>query len=250
MSYSHSILDFMRDSNMGTFSPLSQLERVVDQTKENSQSISSSRRSLKSFQDLESANAAVARFSFDEILESSTVYQRAASYALAASIDADDEADRLGSKVERLTVGSPRSSTSSGEDAVPMMRGLSLSQEFHLPFPRNEQFHGREDILDVLHNTLHCKEHATDIQTCALYGIAGIGKTQIAIEYVYRHRERSSYNVVWWVRGESPTSIAMSYSSISKSLELTTSTEPSIHVSLVRKWLGLTGKSLRIVTQV
>jgi len=107
--------------------------------------------------------------------------------------------------------------------------------------------------METLHDTLHCKDLATEIRICALYGLGGIGKTEIAVEYAYRHHEQSSSNIVWWVHGESPTSIAMSYSSLSEVLGFTTSTEPTVHVSLVKKWLGLTSKQiliLRIVTEV
>ncbi|MBM9624096.1 tetratricopeptide repeat protein [Streptomyces zhihengii] len=60
---------------------------------------------------------------------------------------------------------------------------------------RNPRFSGRDDLLDMLQRRLTGAEPANAI--CALLGMSGIGKTQIAIEY--SHRFGSDYDLVWWV---------------------------------------------------
>ncbi|MGW0029526.1 FxSxx-COOH system tetratricopeptide repeat protein [Streptomyces sp. NPDC003314] len=63
---------------------------------------------------------------------------------------------------------------------------------------RNQRFTGRDDVLGALHERLMGSGHGDT--TCALVGVSGIGKTQIAAEYA--HRFSSSYDVVWWVRSK------------------------------------------------
>ena len=54
---------------------------------------------------------------------------------------------------------------------------------------RNPLFTGREDILNRIHSARY--------KRIALVGARGIGKTEIALEYVCRHRD--SYQAVFWV---------------------------------------------------
>ena len=60
--------------------------------------------------------------------------------------------------------------------------------------PRNPIFTGREDLLAQLGQRLTAGG-ATAILPAALHGMSGIGKTQMAAEYIYRHLE--DYELVW-----------------------------------------------------
>jgi hypothetical protein len=51
---------------------------------------------------------------------------------------------------------------------------------------RNNNFTGREAHLENLHNLLAREEQAA-LVSGALYGMGGVGKTQLAVEYVYRY---------------------------------------------------------------
>ncbi|MBT2395415.1 tetratricopeptide repeat protein [Streptomyces sp. ISL-100] len=70
---------------------------------------------------------------------------------------------------------------------------------------RNPFFTGRAEILDQMHRLL-CGT-GTDVpsggRTLSLQGVGGIGKTQLATEYAYRHA--TGYGLVWWVHAESST---------------------------------------------
>jgi transcriptional regulator with XRE-family HTH domain len=62
---------------------------------------------------------------------------------------------------------------------------------------RNPVFTGRDRLLAAVQETLQAG-HATVVQ--ALYGIGGVGKTQLAAEYA--HRFGSSYDLSWWIDAE------------------------------------------------
>ncbi|MBF9129557.1 tetratricopeptide repeat protein [Plantactinospora sp. S1510] len=68
------------------------------------------------------------------------------------------------------------------------------------PPARNARFTGREQLLLKLREEL--KAGSTEGMPVALRGGAGIGKTQLAIEYA--HRFRGAYDVIWWVPADPP----------------------------------------------
>jgi len=61
--------------------------------------------------------------------------------------------------------------------------------------PRNVAFTGRAANLEGLRDTL-----AGGGRPVALYGLGGVGKTQLALEYA--HRFVAAYDLVWWVPAE------------------------------------------------
>jgi tetratricopeptide (TPR) repeat protein len=64
--------------------------------------------------------------------------------------------------------------------------------------PRNRAFTGREQLLEDLHRRL--QEGTTAVLPEALQGMGGVGKSQLAVEYVYRHL--GEYQVIWWIPSE------------------------------------------------
>ncbi|KAL7265884.1 hypothetical protein RUND412_011588, partial [Rhizina undulata] len=77
-------------------------------------------------------------------------------------------------------------------------------QEFRvrvkLPFQRNPNFCGRNDILQEMHQILQrpkTLENESARGTVILYGMGGIGKSQIALEYAQRFGP--SYTSIFWI---------------------------------------------------
>lgn len=68
-----------------------------------------------------------------------------------------------------------------------------------VPYAHNPFFTGREDFLEMLHTSLGVA-HRTPRPTCALRGLGGIGKTQLALEYAYRYA--SEYQAIFWIGAE------------------------------------------------
>ena len=69
---------------------------------------------------------------------------------------------------------------------------------FSVLHPRNRNFVGRERLLASLHESLVGDNPMGRVQ--AVYGMGGVGKSQLALEYAYRHR--GDYGIVWWVPAE------------------------------------------------
>ncbi len=66
---------------------------------------------------------------------------------------------------------------------------------------RNARFTGRTQDLQRLRRELRAEGRAV-VLPVALQGLGGIGKTQLALEYV--HRFRSAYDLVWWIQADPP----------------------------------------------
>ncbi len=66
----------------------------------------------------------------------------------------------------------------SEEDMTPV-----TLKPWSIPYPRNPFFTGREEFLKRLHLKLAGQKMTSPIHVCALSGMGGLGKTQLAIEY-------------------------------------------------------------------
>ncbi|MBP5889809.1 FxSxx-COOH system tetratricopeptide repeat protein [Streptomyces scabiei] len=68
---------------------------------------------------------------------------------------------------------------------------------------RNVVFTGRRTLIERLRDSL--LSGTTAVLPQALYGLGGVGKTQLALEYAYRFE--SDYDLVWWINAAEPTQI-------------------------------------------
>lgn len=99
---------------------------------------------------------------------------------------------------------------------------------------RNPYFTGREEQLKRLEEGLK-KQRATAV-TQAIAGLGGIGKTQLATEYTYRHV--GEYEVVWWVRAEEGVTLAADYGALAVELGLVgIEVEIAGQVAAAKRWL-------------
>jgi tetratricopeptide (TPR) repeat protein len=75
---------------------------------------------------------------------------------------------------------------------------------FNAP-PRNPNFAGRSNLLKTLRRTLRAQQAGAVMQASAAYGLGGVGKTQLAVEYA--HRYAADYDLIWWIPAEQPLAI-------------------------------------------
>ena len=120
--------------------------------------------------------------------------------------------------------------------AVPGPLPPSGGPWWNVPFRRNPYFTGREAILTQLEAALASDTPAALYQ--AIAGLGGIGKTQTAVEYAYRHRDQ--YRAVLWVRTGTQTNLDASYRELAEVLGLPEKDERDSNkvVTAVRRWLG------------
>lgn len=109
-----------------------------------------------------------------------------------------------------------------------------LKQIWNVPFNRNPYFTGREDLLNHLHSLLGTDKTATPVQ--AISGLGGIGKTQIAMEYAYRHRD--AYCAILWIRATRNTFLS-DFAMLAEPLDLPEKDEQNqnMAVTAVKQWL-------------
>ena len=94
----------------------------------------------------------------------------------------------------------------------------------YLPFTETARFCGREDILSEIDQALDSNTGA-QLKTFAVYGMGGVGKTQVALRYA--SYSRTKYDAVLWVSADNPMTIAQSFRAVAKSLGLV---EPDVEI--------------------
>ena len=140
-------------------------------------------------------------------------FRNTAYLAGSSSRDPQEAADRLlvlvGGDTSLITVGST--------SQVPFPR---REPRWTNPTPtRTDDFTGRTDLLLRLRDTV--REHPL----VALVGLGGIGKTQLAAEYV--HRFRSSYQLIWWITAETVRTVEGSVEDLAQAVNIPRQAERS-----------------------
>ncbi len=123
----------------------------------------------------------------------------------------------------------------------------ALAPHWLVPLPRNPFFTGREEILETVHTRLHAGQVVALTQSYVLHGLGGgIGKTQIALEYAYRHA--LEYSAVFWSEAGTVEEIVSGMLRIAELLALPERQEADMQhiVAAVQRWLSTHSRWLLI----
>jgi len=119
-----------------------------------------------------------------------------------------------------------RKDKSQYEEVLELLNTMKVDKEkeqqhirFHnIPFPLNPRFSGRQDILNSLQSALGNASQSSPTKSMALFGMGGVGKTQIAIQYA--HQSLDNFDAVLWVAADNSIAIGQSFRDISEGLRL------------------------------
>ncbi|KAK3292166.1 uncharacterized protein B0H64DRAFT_364874 [Chaetomium fimeti] len=131
---------------------------------------------------------------------------------------------------------SPTHSPGDGQDGR-----TSSAVQFLVPYTSNPDFVGRSEILERLKSQLgHGQPLAggTSQPIACLYGLGGIGKTQIAIAYAFWLRETHPEVSVFWIHASNAERFRRAYAWIAQECQIPGYDNPETDVlPLVKKWL-------------
>jgi tetratricopeptide (TPR) repeat protein len=106
---------------------------------------------------------------------------------------------------------------------------------WNVPFHRNAFFTGRDSVIEAIAAGFRGGHGRENVQ--AISGMGGVGKTQTAVEYAYRHGDR--YAAVFWIRAATAAELQSGFIEVARLLDLPEQNEEVIEeiVRGVRTWL-------------
>lgn len=108
----------------------------------------------------------------------------------------------------------------------------------NLPFPPNPLFTGRDREQERLQAQLQRQGEVAVTQVVAVHGLGGVGKTQLAVEYAWKHLR--DYAAVFWVKADGPEALDASLAALSAFLGLPEAKEreQALQTKAVLDWLS------------
>ena len=83
-----------------------------------------------------------------------------------------------------------------------------------MPYQRNPHFTGRDELLSLLNERLRDTSAKKYNHRVAIYGMGGVGKTQLAIEYV--HRNETKYDSIFWISSADQAALLSGFQEIAR----------------------------------
>jgi len=138
-----------------------------------------------------------------------------------------------------------------GKPLRPPAAGAGPGPVHNLP-QRNAHFTGRLEVLAKIERALGTNSAIAGLtQIHGISGLGGIGKTQTALEFAWRHLGQS-YRHVFWVRADTETEIISGFMEIARKLELAEkdARETDVVVDAVRRWFDINDNWLLVLDNV
>lgn len=122
------------------------------------------------------------------------------------------------------------------------------------PYAQNFDFCGRQDVLQMLENTLILQQPSEacsqpeKLKCTVLCGSGGIGKTEVALEFVHSHKHQ--FDAVFWIRADDIQKLEADFAEIPAALGLEdkddTTRQQVISRELAKGWLSEPTKALGV----
>ncbi|KAF2726586.1 hypothetical protein EJ04DRAFT_582580 [Polyplosphaeria fusca] len=137
------------------------------------------------------------------------------------------------------------------EEIHKLYKGIDLEQfdvELNLAsLPQAAQFVGRGEELSKMHELLNGHGHSNRLAV-VLHGLGGIGKTQLAVEHIRRHKEK--HTAIFWLNTNDEDSLRLSFCNIAQQVlkyhpltgvlsEVDLEGDLNQVVNAVKRWLDL-----------
>ncbi|KAH6848068.1 P-loop containing nucleoside triphosphate hydrolase protein [Chaetomium sp. MPI-CAGE-AT-0009] len=103
----------------------------------------------------------------------------------------------------------------------------------------NAVFYGRDEVLATIEDFFEEPASAPSLRSVLLHGTGGVGKTQTAMNFAHTRHER--YDIILWIRSETPLSLSASMTEIARNLSFPGSESPGSdesNLSNFHKWLN------------
>jgi hypothetical protein len=147
-------------------------------------------------------------------------------------------------------------SSSLGFDIIPLVSNFSVERDdpslpcyIMPPHSRNRAFFGRSEILKAIGERLLPNDESSgddwgedpNLSMFAICGPGGIGKTQVATEFVYA--SKGCYDAIFWVQADEHSKLSQGYTNIAIRLGLVLedsadARDPIVVQDLVKGWLA------------
>jgi hypothetical protein len=133
--------------------------------------------------------------------------------------------------------------------AMEMLKDSTINDKlpcYYIPFGINEQFYGRDDILQQVKRALDREEGDRQCKSLVLYGLGGVGKTKTALQYVNNSRDR--FDAIFWISADNSIKLMQSFLEVSRRLGLSPENDDAqdavAAISKVKIWLSETRELL------
>lgn len=122
----------------------------------------------------------------------------------------------------------------------------SAAPAYHMPM-KQDGFQGRTQELSAMIDHMCGTASPNRLRAFAIYGMGGVGKSRLALEFAWYCRENNSFDAIFWIESESSLAMGQSFQDIAICLKLARpghGDDRDTSVFLVQEWLKTTSELL------